>query len=701
MSSEPNPFNPGSPAPGSGTPPLLTPLARPPKPPRKRWLLKTIGLLVLAWVGYTAFKPTPPPPSPPPVAPQGPPRWAQPSPNRRVIPDQPPGFSPNRPRPVVSNAPKPAKPAKVTGPRAAAPLFAQAGGVFTDDATVELRAKAPGAKIRYTLDGSEPSETSLAYAGPLSIAGTTLVKAKAFEPGLAPSPTVSQTYTMIDRTLTGFNSNLPLVIVNTFGQSVGKEESVPASLRVIDPGKQRSSLTATGGFDGRCEIKLRGYSSLRFPKHSYTVKTRDDEGEALPVEILGLPKDSDWVLYAPYSDKTLMRDVLAYELSNKIGRYAARTRYVEVFLSRSGTKLGKRDYLGVYVFEEKIKRSKDRVNIQKLTPEDKAEPNITGGYIFKRDHMTGPMDGRFGFVNNVMPNEESGFVTTRGVNFFYVDPKETEITEPQKAYLTRYMSQLERAIYGPNFRSPTEGFAKYLDVDSFIDQFWIVELSKNVDGFRYSCYLSKDRGGKVRLEPIWDWNLSFGNANYHEGWMTEGWYFRLLRENEISWFRRLSQDRDFMQRTIDRWSELRKKAFSPDAILSRIDELAGLLSEAQARNFQRWPILGQSVNPNYFVGESYEEEINWMKNWIQERIAWIDSQFLPSPTISKDAAPQLKAPAGEIFFTLDGSDPRAPGGEVSTNAQQYTEPVAMKPGTQLWARTRAGANWSGPAKVKR
>ena len=110
-----------------------------------------------------------------------------------------------------------------------------------------------------------------------------------------------------------------------------------------------------------------------------------------------MPKDSDWVLYAPYSDKTLMRDVLAYELSNKMGRYAARTRFVEVFLNRSGSKLSKRDYAGVYVFEEKIKRGKDRVNIQKLTPEDNSEPNITGGYIFKRDHTTSPMDGPFGF----------------------------------------------------------------------------------------------------------------------------------------------------------------------------------------------------------------------------------------------------------------------------------------------------------------
>jgi hypothetical protein len=124
--------------------------------------------------------------------------------------------------------------------------------------------------------------------------------------------------------------------------------------------------------------------------------------------------------------------------------------------------------------------------------------------------------------------EETGFRTSRGVQLLYVDPKEKDLTPEQKAWLTRYMNQFERALNGPNFASPTQGYAKYLDVDSFIDQHLIVEMSKNVDGFRYSCYMHKDRGGKIKVEPLWDWNLSFGNANYHEGWMTENWYWPLL-----------------------------------------------------------------------------------------------------------------------------------------------------------------------------
>src|SRR4029077_4503566 len=141
-----------------------------------------------------------------------------------------------------------------------------------------------------------------------------------------------------------------------------------------------------GNFDGRGTLKVRGRSSMDYPKHSFAFHTKDDLGNSLKVPLLEMPKESDWVLYAPYPDKTLMRDVLAYQLSNQMGHYAARTKFVEVFFNRSGAKLSRRDYLGVYVFEEKIKRGKQRVDIAELKPQDNTEPNISGGYLFKRDH---------------------------------------------------------------------------------------------------------------------------------------------------------------------------------------------------------------------------------------------------------------------------------------------------------------------------
>jgi len=190
---------------------------------------------------------------------------------------------------------------------------------------------------------------------------------------------------------------------------------------------------------------------------------------------LGFPKESAWVLYAPYPDKTLMRDVLAYELSREMGHYAPRTQFVEVFLSRSGRKLTRRNYVGVYVFEEKIKRDPNRVNIAKLTPADDKEPEITGGYIFKKDHED--------------HGEAGGFSTRRGQHFFYVEPNAEELTPQQRRWLKGYLDQFERVLYGADFADPERGYAAYIDVGTFIDFHWIVELSKNIDGIRLSDYL--------------------------------------------------------------------------------------------------------------------------------------------------------------------------------------------------------------------
>jgi hypothetical protein len=127
--------------------------------------------------------------------------------------------------------------------------------------------------------------------------------------------------------------------------------------------------------------------------------------------------------------------------------------------------------------------------------------------------------------------------------------------------------------------------------------------------------------------------------------------------------------------------------------------LAALLREPQKRNFEKWPILGRAINPNYFVGFTYDEEVNWMKKFIEARLDWIEKQFLPPPNLTKPGQGQaiaLSTSAGEIYFTLDGTDPRASGGEVSRTAQAYQKPFAMKKGGKLFARVRQENRWGGP-----
>jgi len=404
-----------------------------------------------------------------------------------------------------------------------------------------------------------------------------------------------------------------------------------------------------------------------------------------------------------------MRDVLGYELSNDIGRYAARTRFVEVFLNESHGKLTQRNYLGIYVFEEKIKRGKNRVAIEKLTPEDSTEPNITGGYIIKKDHsdQVDNPDESIPILGGSALRKESSFRSGHGAHFYYVEPKGDEITAQQKIWLKQYINRFEQVLYGDDFKDLQTGYAAYIDPDSFIDHHLLVELSKNIDGYRFSTFYHKDRGGRLNMGPIWDWNLSFGNANAREGFNPEGWYWSQLDDHQYSWFRRLFQDPDFAQRYADRWGELRTNQFAIVKILARVDELAAQLNEAQARNFRRWRVLGRNVWPNAFVGQNFNDEVSFLKQWIRQRVEWMDQEFMFPPTFSarggtvnRGAKLELRARTGKVYYTLDGSDPRAPGGVVSKVARPYKSSIVLNDTTTVFCRATEGTRWSCPAVSK-
>ena len=296
----------------------------------------------------------------------------------------------------------------------------------------------------------------------------------------------------------------------------------------------------------------------------------------------------------------------------------------------------------------------------------------------------------------------TSFRTTQTNKFYYVDPEPDELTAVQRAWLQNHVNQCETAIYGPDFKGPARGYAAFIDVDAFIDYHLLVEVTKNVDGFRFSTFYHKDRGGKIKMGPLWDWNLSFGNCNGKQGYMPELWLWPQLDDKEYSWFRRLFEDPDFGQRYVDRWSELRTTAFAASNLLSRVDAIAAQLAEAQVRNFERWPILGVTVSPNWFVGDTYADEVKWMRDWIANRLAWIDKQFVQPPAIASrsDTKLSLKAAQGKIFYTLDGTDPRSSGGAVSSKALAYEAPISVETGKTLFARAQHNNRWSGPVQIK-
>jgi hypothetical protein len=605
----------------------------------------------------------------------------------------------------------PATPGEINGtsfPSMADPVqFSLPGGVFGSNLVVSLSAPNPSATIRFTQDNSTPGETSAVYTGPITVSASTSIRARAYVAGQLPSEPAVEVYTLLGSDLLAFRSQLPLIILNTYGKSIQQDmtERVPATITVINTSTNTgtASLLDAPEFHGQAGVEGRGQTSWGFAKKPYNLAFRNQDGDDQAVSVLGMPAGADFVLLNLYNDKTFMNDFLAHELFEKMGHYAVRRHYVEVFLNGShpdgndtSGKVTYSDYVGIYLLLEKIKIDKHRVDIAKLDAGDTAEPRISGGYIFKKDKDS--------------PDDVTFYTTTTYEALKFHDPKGNDLTAGQRQWFMNYLNKFESALYGSAWKNPTTGYPGYIDIDTFVDYHWIVEFSKQIDGYRLSNYLHKDRNGKIKIGPIWDWNLSFGNADYNDGDSSSGWYYKVISEYDHLWLRRLISnpgDPDFNQKIADRWSVLRTNIFAPAKVLGRMDELTVYLQQAQARDFARWPRLNGYVWPNppgLAYVNSHQEAVNYVKNWISNRFNWIDSQYLIPPVFSRAEGPvqvgdpvSLSAAKGVIYYTLDGADPRKSGGGIAPGAIKYTDAIALTNNARVFARAYYTNAWSGPA----
>lgn len=438
------------------------------------------------------------------------------------------------------------------------------------------------------------------------------------------------------------SSNLPIIVIDTHGQNIPDEPKIMADMGIIDnaAGARNNLTDPFNHYNGKIGIEVRGSSSQMFPKKQYAIETRDTLGEELDVSLLGFPAESDWVLYAPYTDKTLMRNVLAYKLANELGHYASRTRFCEVVLNG--------DYKGVYVLMEKIKRDKNRVNITKMEASDIAGDAITGGYIIKIDKLEG--ENIQGWYSQYLPYPGS----RKRIYYQYDYPKQDEIAAPQKTYIQNYLYAFESLMARSDFADPQTGYSQYLDVASCVDAFMLNEVSRNVDGYRLSAFMYKDRDskkGKLTIGPAWDYDLAFGNADFYNGAKLYDWQINFRIESDDYpvpfWWPKLMQDSSFTRRINNRWRALRKNIFDIPRIHAYIDSVAQHLDEAQKRNFARWPILGTYVWPNAFIGRTYEEELGYLKQWINLRALWMDARMPGQPT--QVAASHNQAPSNFVL----------------------------------------------------
>jgi len=414
------------------------------------------------------------------------------------------------------------------------------------------------------------------------------------------------------------SSNLPIIVIDTNNKTIPDEPKITAYMGIINNGEgNRNNLSDLyNEYDGFIGIERRGYSSQSWPKKSYTLETRDEAGQNNNVSLFEMPPENDWVLYAPYVDKTLMRNVLIYKLARDMGWYAPRTQFCELVLNG--------EYMGVYVLVEKLKKDKNRLNI--------SAPDLTdmsGGYLLE---MT--LDSR-------IKDDETTFICRRSHKPIVVKyPKFEDITDDQVDWIEGYFNEFEKVLQSANYNDPENGYLKYIDLSSFIDHMLIAEGFNQLDAFSHSQYFYKVKNGKLFMGPAWDYNRTMGNAKYFTVWKTSGWWLLDPRGGTRAFYaNRLMEDPVFMVAYKKRWLELRQTLFSFDNIYPLIDNWTRLLEESRKRNFERWPVLGVSISHKY-VFDTYEEEVDYMKNWIFEKFSWLDEQFVnyevPTFTFSDD-----------------------------------------------------------------
>ena len=557
----------------------------------------------------------------------------------------------------------------------AEPVFSKAGGSFTEPFSVELSSRATGAVIRFTLDGTLPTRDSPLYGGPLLITNTTHLRARTYQGGLLAGPPHSEAYLQLHTNVAGFHSKLPILIMEMFGRDVPvSTHGSFVYLSFHEPVNGLTSVTNAPALTTRAAFHLRGSTSSGMPQPSFAVKLVDEFNEEKSRAVLGLPSESDWILYAPnFFEPIMIHNPFIHQLSRDLGRYSPRTRFVEVYLASSAGPVRDLHYHGIYVLEEKIKIGRNRVNIDRLGTDDLQPPAVTGGYLLKFDRL-GPGEGGF---------------WAGGAPIVYVDPKESVITLPQRApqrqYLDKFFGDFERVLSGPDWRDPSTGYPAYIDVEAAIDYHVLEVLSGNVDANAFSIFFQKTRNGKIVFGPHWDFDRALGSQDGRDA-NPRRW--NIARYFGGPWWPRLFSDPDFWQLWVDRWQALRLTHFSEAHLHGLIDQLAGELREAQPRQVQRW-----NLQPR---GGSYQREIDLMKGWLSSRVDFIDHQLVPPPRIAgPDATVATKLlftlEAGTnatVYYTLDGSDPRASQGGISSKAIVYAGPVQITNSARVVIRSR-------------
>ena len=516
--------------------------------------------------------------------------------------------------------------------------FSAPSGTFQGSLAVSLSTAISGAQIRYTTDGQPPTAASPVYSAALSLTRTTQVRAQAFTGGAATGEPGAAVY--VARSFDA-QHDLPLMVIDDYGRGKPGREYVDAATMVYDTAGGRTSLAATPSVATRSGIHLRGQSSAMFEKAPYRLELRDSVDDDADHPMLGMPSDSDWVLRGPFSDKSLVREALVYDLGREMGLPAPRYRFVELYLNVDAQPVAANDYQGVYMLVETIKNSKDRLDLKQLDSDDTTLPKITGGYIVK-----------FEWLAAEEPTLKCIGAAATCWNYLEVhDP--SPLNQQQRDWLTQYFQQFHDMLHSSRVRDPQTGYRAAIDVPSWVDLVILNEFSREMDSYLRSTYLYKDREGPLFAGPLWDYDLTFGSGGFFANEQVAGWQHQQTRTPIANdWFQILLADPAFQQDLRTRWQSLRRGLLADSALNARVDALTAPLTAAAQRNFQKWPNLSTRMIGPFITDTSptWAGQVQVMRSWMTRRAAWLDGASAwggattPPPSSPPPSSPPPSSP---------------------------------------------------------
>jgi antitoxin (DNA-binding transcriptional repressor) of toxin-antitoxin stability system len=407
-------------------------------------------------------------------------------------------------------------------------------------------------------------------------------------------------------------------VIEVDGGEITRTGKIPGRLRVVGPYSgledlADSPVVAESGIG----IELHGSSTLALPKTSYDVELRTSDGEDRDLALVGLPAGSDWILHGCGRDKTCLRNAFTYDLARRLGRYAPRTRFVELVLGGR--------YQGLYLLTEKVRRDGDRVDLPRPAG-SRAAGDITGGYIFKMDLGEGTDED---------PVLRDWLSPVSGVVYTYYYPRFDDITAEQRAYLQDHVAAFESLMDGPRWNDPDAGYRAWLDVPTWVDFALLQELSGNTDAYVKSVYLQKyaeAEGGMLGIGPVWDFDNAYGVAEHRDGRRRDVWAHTMNRfggepvrydpPGRVPYVRayweRLWSDPGFQNDLQCRWQALRAGPLALDSMTATIDVWVDALAPPRGRDGELWRNPGE---------EGYPSEIGALKEWLDERVSWMDANL--------------------------------------------------------------------------